>query len=105
MKTSDAQLNTETLDVICLECKRPITNISETMKRVLKSSGQIVRDNEKKAFTMGCKVCNANRQVVLDDNNNTICSICENTINVHPAMRQAILEVGVKLEKQTKKTK
>lgn len=104
-KSSDAKLNAETLEVICQECKQPIRNISGTMKRVLKSSGQIVRDEQRKAFTMGCKSCNANRQVVLDDKNNTVCSICTNPINVHPAMKQAIVEAGVRLAVQAKKTK
>lgn len=105
MKSNDAKLNSETLEVICQECKRPIRNVSDTMKRVLKSSGQIVRDEQIKAFMMGCKSCNANRQVVLDDKDNTVCSVCMKPINVHPAMRQAIVETGVRLAKQTKKTK
>lgn len=97
MNQSDAQLNPETLEVVCLDCKRPITNISETMKRVLKSSGQIIRDENKQAFMMACKGCNANRAIVLSASNQTVCSICKSAVNVHPAMRQAILAAGVKL--------
>jgi len=100
LQQTNAKLNVETLEVICEDCKQPIRNISETMKRVLKSSGQIVRDEERKAFTMGCKSCNANRQVVLDQDDNTVCSVCANVINVHPAMKQAILEAGIRLAKQ-----
>jgi len=105
LQSTDAKLNAETLEVFCQECKQQIRNISETMKRVLKSSGQIIRDEQRKAFTMGCKSCNANRQVVLDDNDNTVCSICANDIGVHPAMKQAIVEAGVRLAKQSTKTK
>ena len=101
LQSTNAKLNVETLEVMCQECKRPITNIAETMKRVLKSSGQIVRDEEKRAFTMGCKVCNANRQVVLDANDNTVCNICASVVNVHPAMKQAIVEAGIRLAKQS----
>lgn len=104
MESTNAKLKVDTLEVICQECKRPITNIAETMKRVLKSEGQIIRDEQRKSFTMGCKVCNANRQVVLDNNDNTVCSICANVIGVHPAMKQAIVEAGVRVAKQGEKT-
>jgi hypothetical protein len=100
LATTNAKLKVDTLEVICEACNRPIRNVSDTMKRVLKSEGQIVRDEERKAFTMGCKACNANRQVVLDENDNTVCSICGAPINVHPAMKQAIIEAGVRLAKQ-----
>ena len=75
------------------------------MKRVLISSGHILRSEEKKAFTMGCRNCNANRQVILDAKDNTICSVCHEPINVHPAMKQAILEVGERIAIQTKTNK
>ena len=100
LASTNAKLNAETLEVFCEDCKQPIKNISETMKRVLKSSGQIIRDEQRKAFTMGCKSCNANRQVVLDDKDNTVCNVCANVINVHPAMKQAIVEAGIRLAKQ-----
>ena len=99
---TNALLNVDTKEVMCTDCKRPIRNISETMKRVLSSSGQIVRDEERRAFTMGCKNCNANRQVVLNDRDDTVCSVCGNVINVHPAMRLAITEAGVRLVEQHK---
>lgn len=101
LQQTNALLNAETLEVICTDCKRPIRNIAGTMKRVLLSSGQIIRDEKRRAFTMGCKNCNANRQVVLNERNETVCSVCAEAINVHPAMRQAILEAGVKLVNQT----
>jgi hypothetical protein len=100
MQSTNAKLKVDTLEVICQECKQPIRNVADTMKRVLKSEGQIVRDEERKAFTMGCKSCNANRQVVLDNDDNTVCNVCANVINVHPAMKQAIVEAGVRLAKQ-----
>jgi hypothetical protein len=93
------------MEVMCAECRRPIRNISETMKRVLKSSGQIIRDEAVKAFTMGCKSCNANRQVVLNDKDDTVCSICGEVIGVHPAMKQAIVEAGVRLKATTDTSK
>jgi len=103
MKASDALFNKDTKEVICAECKRAINGVTENMKRVLVSSGQIVRDEDRKSFTMACKNCNANRQVVLDKKGDTVCNICKNVIGVHPAMKQAIVEAGVKLKTQAKK--
>lgn len=103
LKMSNALLNKETKEVICAECKKPIKSVTEHMKRVLISSGQIVRDEDRKAFTMACLNCNANRQVVLDNKGNTVCHICGHYIGVHPAMKQAIIEAGVKLKKQIPK--
>lgn len=93
MKSGNHLLNVQTNEVICCECGKPITNISPQMKYTLKISGQIVRSINKKAFMMGCKSCQANREVVLDEStNNVICKVCGEEIKVHPAMKQAILE-------------
>lgn len=103
LKMSNALLNKETKEVICTECNKPINGVTENMKRVLISSGQIIRDEDRKAFTMACMNCNANRQVVLDNKGNTVCHICGHDIGVHPAMKQAIVEAGVKLKGQIAK--
>ena len=88
LKSSNALLNVETLEVICGECGKAIKGISEPMKRTLKSFGQILRNEEKKAFMMACKSCNANREVVLDHENNTVCRVCNKEIKVHAAMKR-----------------
>ena len=93
LKSSAALLNTETMEVLCSECGQVISNISEPMKRTLKSFGQIVRNLDKKAFVVACTQCNANRQVVID-NDNTVCSVCGFSIKVHPAMKNAIKIAG-----------
>jgi hypothetical protein len=104
LKSSNALLNLETLEVICQECGKTISNISDSMKRVLKSSGQVVRTNEKKAFMVLCKACNANREVVLDQDNKTVCKLCFGPIVVHTSFKLAMQEAGAKLEKiNTKK--
>lgn len=94
MKGTDALLDVDTNEVICQECGKPITNISSVMKKTLKSMGQIVRNNVKKAFMMACKNCNANREVVLDSTNNTVCKVCGTEIKVHAAMKQAMVELS-----------
>lgn len=101
LKSSEAALDLQSYDVICRECGKSISNISESMKRALKSFGQILRTDNRKAFMMGCKSCNANREVVLDDKNNTICKICSSEIKVQPAMRQALIAMGHKVDKDS----
>ena len=98
MKQSNAQFSDATKEVICTECRRPILNISETMKRVLKSSGQVIREDNRQAFMMACRNCNANRTVALSKDNETVCSVCKEKVNVHPAMKQAIVAAGVKVK-------
>ena len=99
MLSSNALFNTETKEVICQECGSPISNISDAMKRALKNFGQIVRASEKKAFMVNCHNCNANRELVLDQDNKTICKICHKQIVIHAAFRTAMEEAGHKLEK------
>lgn len=105
-KQSDALLDPETLEVICGECGKDITNISDAMKRVLKTSGQIIR-NDKRAFMLACHSCKANREVVLDQDNNTICGVCHHEIKVHASFKIAIEEAGgfKKVNTSKKKTK
>ena len=109
LKSSNALLNLETLEVICQECGKPIMGISDSMKRVLKSFSQVIRTNEKKAFMLLCKSCNANREVVLDQNNKTICKLCFAPITVQPSFKLAMQEAGAKLNKintnESKETK
>ena len=95
--TTNAQYNKNTQEVICLECHQPISNISEAMKRVLSSSGQVVRE-PKSAFTMACKSCNANRQVVLNAKDEAVCNICESPIAVSRPMLQALLVTGERIK-------
>lgn len=101
MASTEAQLDTETMEVICLACEKPITGVSESMIRVLKSSGQIVRDRIRKAFTMACMKCYANREVVLNTAGETVCGVCLEPITVHVAMRLAMEETGAKLRRLT----
>ena len=107
-KSSNALLNPETLEVICQECGKPIENVSDAMKRTLKSFGQIIRVS-KKAFMLACPQCKANREVVLDQDNNTICKNCHSPLKIHPAFKIAMEEAGgldkVEVDKTPKKKK
>ena len=96
MQHSNALLNADTMEVICTACNSPVSNISDSMKRALKSFGQILKTDLKKAFVMACRQCNANREVVMNTKDETVCKICKGPIKVHAAMRQAIKEFGQK---------
>jgi len=108
MKSSDALLDPKTGEVICQECGQPITNISESMKRTLKSFGQVVRA-ERKAFMMACPSCRANREVVMTQDDETVCKDCHKPIIVHAAFKLAMEEAGglerIELTKENKTTK
>jgi len=93
LKGSNALLDESTGEVICQECGLPITNLAEHMKRALKSFGQIVR-TERKAFMLACHACKANREVVLDQNNKTICKTCHGPIEIHASFKLAMEEAG-----------
>jgi hypothetical protein len=105
MKTSNALLNTETQDVICQECGGVVDGISDAMKRTLKSFGQVVRSNEKRAFLLACKQCRANREVVLNENGDTVCKTCHSPISVTASFKLAMETSGTKLEKVKTKEK
>lgn len=93
MKTSNALLIPETLEVICQECGDSIANVSDAMKRTLKSFGQVVK-GDKRSFMLACTACRANREVVMDQDNNTICKICHDPITIHAAFKLAMEEAG-----------
>lgn len=94
MQHTNALLNVDSMEVICAGCNNSISNISDSMKRALKSFGQILKNEVKRAFVMACRNCNANREVVLNNEDQTICKICKAPIAVHAAMKQAIKEFG-----------
>lgn len=101
LKSSTALLNLETMEVICQECGKPIPDVTDAMKRTLKSFGQVVRSKEKKAFMIHCRNCNANREIVLTQTNDTVCRVCHKPIAVHASFRLAMEEAGEKIEKIT----
>jgi len=99
MQQSNALLSSNGKDVVCQECGKDISGISTAMKRTLKSFGQVIRTEQRQAFMLACRACHANRQVVLDQNNKTICKQCHGPMTVHPAFRLAMENAGSKLEK------
>lgn len=98
LQQSDAKLDQKTNEVLCANCGKSISNVTEIMKKTLKGAGQVIRHTEKKAFMMDCVKCGAKREVIFDENENTSCKICKSPVKVHAAMKQAMKQFAVKDE-------
>ena len=99
LQSGTHELNVKTNEVICEFCGKSVSNITEMMKKTLKSIKQVIDTRVRKAFMMACKNCNANREVILDSTNNTVCKVCGSEIKVHAAMKQALIELAKDVEK------
>jgi len=99
MQQSNALLEEKNMEVVCQECGNEIAGISIAMKRTLKSFGQIVRSDQRKAFMLACKSCHANREIVLNEERKTVCKVCLEPVVVHQAFKLAMEASGVKMAK------
>jgi len=72
------KIDKETNEVICDECGKPISNVTDFFKRQLISFGQIVR-NEKtqRAFSVKCTKCNKEDQPILNSDGDIQCAHCK----------------------------
>ena len=86
MQQSEAKLNRETDEVICMECGSPIINVTTFMKRTLKAQGQILRNVEKKSFQVNCPTCGTKRDAELvDDGKSARCASCKSGLRLSTA--------------------
>lgn len=56
--TTDGSLNVDTNEVVCNNCGDTIKGISDFAKLSMKTTGDIKRSNNRKAFVFPCKTCN-----------------------------------------------
>lgn len=89
-KATDAKVNKETDEVVCGECGGVIPNISDFTKRMLISTGQILRESVKKPFQMHCQKCKNNQSVEMVGKKTVRCSKCKTELNVSNAVLHAI---------------
>lgn len=103
MKQSEAKLNKETDEVVCMECGNPIVNVSPYIKRALLSQGQVLRSAEKKPFQVHCPTCGAKRDVELveDGKGGARCVTCKTDLRLSSAFIHA-LKVRMEEEKKQK---
>ena len=94
-KDGEHKLDVDTNEVLCEFCGKVISTITEPMKRILKSCGQVIRSTHKKSFMFPCLNCKANREILLEETtNNCLCKVCHQEIKVQPAMKQAMMELA-----------
>jgi len=101
-KESHAQINKQTGEVVCLECGKPIGNVSDYTKRTLLSIGQTLRSAEQKAFQVHCPDCRGKRSVSLVDGGKggAVCSACGRELEVSAALLHAIKVFSQEEEKK-----
>lgn len=81
-QSSEAKLDVATNEVICEECGNVITGITEIMKKMLKSTGQIVRNKGKKAFNVFCDNCKTSVEYYIDGDGKAYCKVCKHQVKV-----------------------
>ena len=81
LQQTEAKLDINSNKVYCEACGKEITNLTESMKRILKSNGQVLRQKNKKAFQVYCSKCKENVDIVID-NKEAICSKCGNILKI-----------------------
>jgi hypothetical protein len=71
-------LDTETDEVICSECGKPINNLTKFAKTTLRTLGQVKRAvKSQKAFSVECPACKKSAPPVLGPNREILCAHCK----------------------------
>ena len=82
-KTSiDSLLDEKSNEVICAECGKTITGVSEFMKRSMKGMGKVVKNQAKSSYSVECTSCKKVGQPIINDKNEIACSSCGNVIKL-----------------------
>jgi len=84
MKTTEAKLDLTTNEVICEECGNPIGNLTEFLKRTLKSIGQVIKSEKKTAFQSMCINCKKNQPLKIKGRT-VFCTVCDHQVFVSDA--------------------
>lgn len=84
MKTTEAKLNLKTNEVICQECGKVITNVTEFTKRNMKMLGQVIKVNEKVPFMARCPKCAKDVSLYIQDDK-AYCKECNSEVTITKA--------------------
>jgi len=80
-KVVAATLDLTTNQVICPECKKEITNITNFTKHQLKSLGQVIKKNKcELAWALTCPTCNVRMQPSIKSKK-IYCSKCDDCLD------------------------
>jgi ribosomal protein L34E len=94
-KDQEPSLDIETNEVICSECGKVITGITEFTKVQMKSMGQVKRNvGKRQAFSVKCQSCNKENPPLVKKGK-IFCSLCSLEItDLSPFFKQALLAVN-----------
>ena len=92
LQKTEAKLNISTNEVICDECGNIIENVTEYIKRALKSSGQVMRSKAKEPFQTFCKTCNASKSLYVDADDKAFCKSCNSQIQITASFLNGLKE-------------
>lgn len=101
LQSTEAKLNKDTNEVICMSCGKPISNLTEQIRRTLSTLGQIIRSTENKPFQARCPKCNARKDVVLIDNV-PYCAVCNTELHLSAVFLNALKQHLVEQEREKK---
>ena len=101
MQSTEAQLDKDTNEVVCMACGKPIVNLTAQMKRTLASFGQIRRAAERKPFQVRCPNCVAQRDFTLSDDV-AHCATCGTKLHMSVAFLNAFRQHQTQLDKEKK---
>lgn len=95
---TDASLDVDSNDVICNVCGDSLPNISEFTKLSMKTTGDIIRSNNRKAFVFPCNTCDKSVEATVEAGV-VVGRNCPNgkagcQINISETMVHAIKEFG-----------
>lgn len=99
LQTTEAKLDKETNEVVCMACGKPIINLTDQMKRTLASFGQVRRLTEHKPFQIKCQACNAQRAFTLEGDV-ARCAACGAELHPSATFLKAYKQHMAQLEKE-----
>jgi len=79
--TSDSLLDEQCGEVICSECGKPITNVSEFTKRSMVGLGKVSKKQSKASFCVECRKCKRRGQPIQKDGS-FLCYYCNEKLEL-----------------------
>lgn len=101
LQSTEAKLDKGTNEVICMACGKPISNLTDQMRRMLLAFGQVVLTAERKPFQANCPTCSARRDISLTGNV-AHCATCGTELRVSAAFLNAFKQYLAQADKEVK---
>jgi len=101
LQSTEAKLDKKTNEVVCMVCGKPISNLTEQMKRTLVAFGQVTRSAERKPFQIHCSKCAAQRDISLSGDV-AHCSTCGTELRMSTSFLNAFKQHIIQADKEKK---